>query len=321
MTRRHRHGQGGFTLVELMVSLVLFSFAVAGVLSVAVSMTAGYREQRQSISTEGAVRAAMDFLGDAVRGASPGLISGAPVDLTVAAGVCPDLALSVADSTSAPDAFTVVYANGAVVTTTRAPYDDATTSLVVANAENFVAGDTLLLTDGVKGHLVHVTGVDVATATLTLDLPAGCTTANPPGTYPVGTLAIRAMRATFSIGTFDGQANVLLMDPGADGIDLEPLAENIEDMQVAMGVDDEIPVDGVQTDEWAYSSGIGAIPGAIRALRITLVARTQDPLRGGTPSFTLPPVENRTSTSALDGFRRRILTSVVDIRNLGGSPL
>jgi len=305
-----------------MVSLVLFSFAVAGVLAVAVSMTRGYREQRQSIATESSVRAAMDFLSDAVRGASPGLVSGATTDLTVASGACPDVALSVTDSTTGPDSFTVVYANGAVVTTTRVAYDYATptTSLEVANAENFVAGDTVLLTDGTSGHLLHVDAVDVATATLTLASPAGCAATPVPGTYPVGTLAIRAMRATFYVGSFDGQL-ALMMDPGADGIDPEPLAENIEDMQVAIGVDDEIPVDGVQDDEWAFSPGIGSLAGAIRALRITLVSRTQDELRGGNPSFVLPPAENRTGLSAADGFRRRVLTSVVDIRNLGGSPL
>src|SRR6478672_7119852 len=62
----------GFTLVELMISLVLFSIAVAGVLSVAVSMTVGFRTQRQVIAAEVAARAPIDFLADAIRGASPG---------------------------------------------------------------------------------------------------------------------------------------------------------------------------------------------------------------------------------------------------------
>ncbi len=314
-----RRRQAGFTLVELMVSLVLFTFAVAGVLSVAVSMTRGYREQRQAITTEGAVRAAMDFLADAVRQASPGLLSGATTDLTQASGTCPNVALSVVDSTTGPDAFTVVYANGAVVTTTRAPWTDTTTSLVVASADNFVAGDSLLLTDGVTGHLLKITGVNAVTDTLTLDLRAGCMAANVPASYVVGTLAIRAMRATFYVGTFDGQA-ALMMDPGADGVDPEPLAENIEDMQVAIGVDADIPIDGVQTDEWAFSNGLGALAGSVRALRIKLVSRTESPLQGGSPAFRLPPSENRTGLSPLDGFRRRVLTSVVDIRNLGGSP-
>ena len=68
-----RLDERGFTLVELMIALVLFSFAVAGVLSVAVSITRGYREQRQAINAEAAVRAPIDFLADALRQASPGV--------------------------------------------------------------------------------------------------------------------------------------------------------------------------------------------------------------------------------------------------------
>ena len=48
---RAHTGEQGFTLVELMVSLVIFSFAIAGVLAVAVSMTRAYREQRLVIAS------------------------------------------------------------------------------------------------------------------------------------------------------------------------------------------------------------------------------------------------------------------------------
>jgi len=44
--------QRGFTLVELMVSLVIFSIAIAGILSVAVSMANNNREQRYAIAME-----------------------------------------------------------------------------------------------------------------------------------------------------------------------------------------------------------------------------------------------------------------------------
>jgi prepilin-type N-terminal cleavage/methylation domain-containing protein len=40
-----RSAQAGFTLIELMISLVLFSFVIAGVLAVAVSMSQGFRER------------------------------------------------------------------------------------------------------------------------------------------------------------------------------------------------------------------------------------------------------------------------------------
>jgi prepilin-type N-terminal cleavage/methylation domain-containing protein len=61
----------GFTLVELMIALVLFSFAIAGILSVAVSITRTFREQRRIIATEQATRAPLEFVVDVLRQASP----------------------------------------------------------------------------------------------------------------------------------------------------------------------------------------------------------------------------------------------------------
>lgn len=321
--RRSRQRQAGFTLVELMVALVLFAFAIAGVLSVAVSLTAGFREQRQAVMSESAVRAAMDFMGDAIRSASPAMTGGAIEDLTAASGTCPSGSIKVTNSASAPDSVQVVFAYGAVTTSLRSAYSTSLNAITVGNAANFVAGDTVLLTDGTTGHLLHVDAVNTATGVLTLASPGGCTSATfPSGGYPIGTFVIRAMRANFYIGTFDGQSNVLLMDPGADGVDPEPLAENIEDMQIANGMEQDTPSDGVQADEW-FSANTTTLAGTVRALRITLVARTADPLRGGgtgTPPFFRPLAEDHGAASTTDWYRRRVLTSVIEIRNLLGSP-
>ena len=320
--RRHRP-QAGFTLVELMISLVLFAFAIAGVLSVAVSLTAGFREQRQAVMSEGAVRAAMDFVADAVRSASPAMTGGAIEDLTGTSGACATGSIKVTNSTSAPDSVEVVFAYGAVATSLRSAYTSSATTVTVTDASNFIAGDTILLTDGTTGHLVHVNAVNGSSGVLTLAAPGGCTAASLPASgYPIGTFVLRALRANFYIGTFDGQPNTLLMDPGADGVDPEPLAENIEDMQIATGVEQDSPSDGIQSDEW-FSANTASLTGAIRALRITLVARTTDPLRGGgtgTPPFFRPLAEDHPAALATDWYRRRVLTSTVEIRNLLGSP-
>ena len=61
MTRRHRPSQRGFTLVELMVSLVLFSLVIAGMLSIAVTMARAFREQQLTVSAEDASRQAMQL--------------------------------------------------------------------------------------------------------------------------------------------------------------------------------------------------------------------------------------------------------------------
>ena len=119
--RRDDKTQRGFTLVELMVSLVIFTFAIAGVLAVAVAMTRAYREQRRVIATENAVRAPLDFIVDAVRQASPGVTT--RDDQGRERLHVPGAAISFMDNDDrTPDELTVVYASGGVVSTTHSAF-------------------------------------------------------------------------------------------------------------------------------------------------------------------------------------------------------
>src|SRR5262245_16077664 len=115
-----------------MVSLVIFSFAIAGVLSVAVAMTRAHREQRRVVQTENAVRAPLDFIVDAIRQASPGVTTGTikdANDCTFSSG-----AISFVDRDNAPDDLTVVYASGGVVSTTHSAFTSTSTSITIPAA-------------------------------------------------------------------------------------------------------------------------------------------------------------------------------------------
>jgi prepilin-type N-terminal cleavage/methylation domain-containing protein len=170
--------QAGFTLVELMISLVIFSFAIAGILSVAVAMTNGMREQRAAVQAETAVRVPMDFLSDALRQASPGVPL--PKNL-IDAGTCTRGALTVSNAPGGTDgAFTimpnsdvldVIYAAGAVVTSTRTDYTTGTTSLTVNDASQLSDGDYIVITDFTYGHLVRIASKNANV--LTLDAQCG----------------------------------------------------------------------------------------------------------------------------------------------------
>src|SRR5438477_359619 len=83
--------QRGFTLIELMISLVLFSLAVGGVMSVAVSFSNGLREQRATVGADASARLTLVALADALRQVSPGVNTGTIQD----AGTCTTGALSV----------------------------------------------------------------------------------------------------------------------------------------------------------------------------------------------------------------------------------
>jgi hypothetical protein len=119
------------------------------------------------------------------------------------------------------------------------------------------------------------------------------------------------------------------MDPDSDNPSstaaAEPMAEGIEDMQIALGIDSG--TNGVSEvgsaandDEWQYNvTGDSVLTGTLRAIRVTLVSRANQPVTGGVTPYKRPAVENRTAGTA-DAYKRRVLRTMVEIRNTGVSP-
>jgi hypothetical protein len=146
----------------------------------------------------------------------------------------------------------------------------------------------------------------------------------PASGYQPTALVIRVKRARFYVDTAGSVTDgvpTLMMDPDAEGpAPAEPLAENIEDMQVALGVDINNNKAIDDATEWAYSSGTGALTGSIRAVRVTLIARAPNQLQPLIASYLRPAAENRPAATVFDTYRRRVLTSTIEVRNLGGSP-
>lgn len=322
MRSTRRRKQRGFTLVELMISLLLFSVAIAGALSVAGTMVQGYSEQRQAVAAETAVRVPMDFLTDVLRQASPGVASGQIWDTAT----CTSSAITVTNSSSGSDKLDVIYASGGAFTSTRGAYTEATTTLEVTNASALAVGDQVVITNTGTGHLVKITAI--AGNTLTLASPCSGTAAF---TYDVGSLVVRARHATFFVDTLDG-IPTLMMDPDSDlpggTAGAEPLAEGVEDMQIAEGIDanaDQV-ISELGTvagdDEWVFNVSGEAAPAATaipRAMRLTLVARTAKPLTGNVTPYQRPAIEDRPAGAA-DAYKRRVLSARIELRNTSGSP-
>jgi prepilin-type N-terminal cleavage/methylation domain-containing protein len=289
----------GFTLVELMISLVLFSIVIAGIMKVAVTLTSSFREQRSTTAGESAARNSLDFIADAIRNGSPAVMSG---NIQGTASSCPDVAepVEIVEGDTAADELTLTFASGSVVTSSRSIYGPGATSLVVEDFDQLREGDMILVTDLTRGVL---TTIDDSVSSATLQLtPQACATLTFPGAgYPVRSLVLKVMRARFYLEPLDG-VSTLWMDPDAEGPRAaEPLAEGIEDMQIALARDSND--DGViaevgavaDDDEWQGNvANESVLTGPIRAVRITLVARA-------TPTL------------------RRTLATTVEVRNLKGS--
>lgn len=339
--------QRGFTLIELMVSLVVFSFAIAGVLAVAVSMSQGYKDQRANVTTEGAARVPMDFLADAIRQASPGAPTGVIFDGVQAA--CGSNAITVTDGgTGSADALDIIYASGATVTSTYDPNGIGTGVTItsgsitvnVRDTTGFSVGDNVVLSNTSFGHYLAVTAVS-GTINGSLTVSSTCSTGT---VYPVGSLVIRAQHALFYIDTTTNPTTpVLMMNASPSGVyttDIaaatnQPLADGVEDMQFALAIDTTSSGSTAMTESASANSDgwlnnvantvetspvQNAVGSTLRAIRVTLIARTASQLLGNTTLFTRPAAENRTASATADNYRRRVLKSTVEIRNTGVSP-
>jgi hypothetical protein len=97
----------------------------------------------------------------------------------------------------------------------------------------------------------------------------------------------------------------------------EPIAEDIEDLQIAYGVDSNNNRI-IENNEWVNSVTTDGDIDRIRLVRITIVARTAQP----DPTLlsvqqTIPAIEDRSAQPNLtDGYRRFILTRIVKTGNL-----
>jgi hypothetical protein len=159
------------------------------------------------------------------------------------------------------------------------------------------------------------------------------------GSFPRGSLILTATAVTYRIDTAypNIPEPVLVMVRGGPlGIAgySDPLATQIEDLQVALGYDglnNILPLDnfitaadrirtedttGVNLDEWAFNVPGETLPGAInmlRALRVSLVARSVNPRNIG---FDALSVEDHAPSATGTKYLRRRLTGVASVRNL-----
>jgi hypothetical protein len=225
----------------------------------------------------------------------------------------------------------VIHGSGGMVTSTRSTVDSSTTSFKILDKTGLAAGDSLVLTDGDVGRLVEVVTITPNGGEFDIGIvaPGTACPAIPMPSLSAGTLAVRSRVARFYVANLGG-APFLMMDPDGSGPDAaEPLAEGIEDFQIAIGVDldDDGEVEEVgaaaDDDEWFYNVVGDSAPPAItggrwRSARITVVARelTTD---GTTAMSSRPAAEDRAGGAA-DEYRRRALASQIEIRNLEVAP-
>lgn len=323
--KRAANKQGGFTMVELMVAMVLTTLLIGVMFQVSIVILKSYRQHRDAVAIQRAARSSLDLIADAVRNASAGVPSGQLIDAT---GCTTDLTgIDVINDTAGPDRLQVITASGGVVSSIREDFSSESGDMEILDGAGLRNGDLIILTNFQQGHVLRIDG-DPIDNTDSWTLPIDSICSGVTFTYTRGAMVIRAKVAEFYVEDLD-DVPTLWLDPDGEGIeDPEPLAEGVEDLQIAVGVDadgDGGVLDEASTeDEWHYNVVGDEAPPDItvttwRALRITVVARAAVVDADGDWSRR-PEIEDHIGATADDGFRRRTTSTVVEIRNLTGSP-
>ena len=123
----------------------------------------------------------------------------------------------------------------------------------------------------------------------------------------------------FRVDTTDPRRPLLMMAAGQAGGDprryqWQPVAEGVEDLQIAVHLDTSDPPDG-RGDIWVNSRDLRTNElDRVREVRLSLVVRSTSPVTGWT-SGRRPALEDRRQ-GPQDGYVRRTITTVVQLRNL-----
>lgn len=292
--RVHPELDEGFSLIELMVVLALSGVLMAAVYSSFTSQQRSWNLQRQVTDMQQSGRTAMEFLAKEIRMAGFGMPQAAVNGFAEAINPANN-------ATNGTDGITIVSAYRQISTTTSDALTDATAITLqdAAHADRFDTGARrYLYLDGISQRdNYEVTGILGSNLTVTPSLQRDYT-ANSP------VFLVKAV--TYGID-FTGPAHPCLVRNENTGSADRLIASDIEDMQFAYR-----DVDGNWHDDPPAVEDV-------RAIRITVVARTslQDSEWERAGTGVRPAAEDHGAAGTRDGYRRRIFTTEVDVRNMG----
>lgn len=333
-----RRREAGVTLSEILVGLGLAGLIAVAVLAVAQLHTSTLHEDRMTHQAQQNVRAALDEVVASLRACGKSTLT-----YTLRNGVPPaglsTLPRVLVDNNpgDGPDALQVVLGDDRALPTLLVETDDQPV-LKVDHAGGLRRGDLIVVTDLAEGTLFQL---DRDPGPLDLaGIPAVQLFFHPPpvAALPVFArgalvLPVRVVRYQIDTTLFGGRPALVLRDglppPPGEADEPQVVAEDIVDLQVALGIDglrtglatgavDEVGR-SKDDDEWVFNYPGEAMPDPLPAgsrlalIRVTIVARTglqSSPLGPGRPA-----VEDRPAGPP-DQFRWRLLSTTIAPRSL-----
>jgi type IV pilus assembly protein PilW len=318
-SRARWNPEAGFSLVEVMAALVILAIAMTAVFATFISQQKSFTVQNRVAEMQQNLRQAVEYISRDIRLAGYGIPGNVTIpNNVVAAGVTSLRSLYAKDNTTGPDQIFILYlfdmdANQPPTTDNALGVPANAGSITVPTSTGFLAtgGELVLVTDGTTADLYETSAASGTTLTFGggYGYNAGHTNSYPAGSPPVAVAKARFVR--YYIDSTTDPAHPTLMVDRMGGLASQPLADDIEDMQLTYGLDTSSPADGV-VDTWASNP---TTPSQIRQVRLQFIGRTRLPEAGW--SETRPAIGNHVAGTTPDGYRRRIYDIVIDVRNSG----
>jgi type IV pilus assembly protein PilW len=312
-----RHPEAGFTLVEVMSALAILAVAMTAVFATFTTQQKSFTVQSRVVEMQQNIRQGLEYLTRDIRLAGYGL----PIAVALPSNVLPSgtsiRTLFPVDNTTGPDSLYLIYMldmDASQPPTTNTILMASGAGLVnVASITGFVAtgGELVLITDGTFADLFETSAA--AGNVLTFGGGYGYNAVSHSG-YSVGPPPATVSKARFAryfIDTTTDPAHPTLMVDRMGGQAPQPVADDIEDLQLTYGLDTN--ADGF-VDTWIANPSVAQVL-QIRQVRLQLLARTRLPDTNW--SETRPALGNHAAGATADGYRRRIADVVIDVRNSG----
>ncbi len=318
-TRRQRHPEAGSTLIEIMAALVILTIAMTAVFATFTTQQQSFTAQSRVAEMQQNLRIAADYMFRDLRMAGYGLPDNVAVPAGAnLAGITTIRAIFAVDNTTGPDQVYVLYLfdmDANQPPTVNTALMASAGSVTVDNAAGFLStgGELVLVTDASTADIFLTTSV--AGNALSFGGIYGTIGHTLYGTGPPASTVAKARFVRYFIDASDPAHPALMVDRNIPGQDPQPVADDVEDLQLAYGLDTN--GDGV-VDQWRNDGGAvlaaAEVP-QVRQVRLNLLARSRLPDRGW--SETRPALLNRAGGGAADGYRRRAIDVMIDLRNSG----
>jgi type IV pilus assembly protein PilW len=307
---RLKKNQRGFSLPELLIALALASLVGMAAYTVFTSSSRSTTGQEDVTEAQQNVRIALERMARDIRAAGFGLPD-PPFSLSIG-GVSHISPVAITNSASAPDSITLLgigHFAGTLQTGGNTDCNEAGKGKICLSSvgefksgSSFVADRQYVSFDGVRYFVLASTQTasDLDACKLVLVSPDTLDRTYPDGTQVFIIQAVRYTRNTALEGC--SSENPCLTREALTWNN-QVVAQNIEDLQFAYS----------RNGSASFSSGTTSDVD-ITAVRVNLVGRTRRQVLGGSGASSRPALADRPAASA-DNYRRRVLTSVVKVRN------